>query len=121
MENILEIRIKRPVADVFAFAIDPANTPSWIESITHEEIDTTEVAVGTTYTNDTGILIVSAFEQDRVFELTSDNGSYVVRYEFEAITDSESKLIYSEWMTDGTNIQNPLGMDTLKRLKSLLE
>lgn len=121
MENVLEIRIKRPVADVFAFAIDPANTPNWIESITHEEIDTTEVAVGTTYTNDTGILIVSAFEKDQVFELTSDDGSYVVRYEFEAITDSESKLVYSDGMTDGTSLKNPLGMDALRKLKSLLE
>lgn len=37
--NTLSIVINKPVADVFAFTVDPANTPRWIDGIVEEVTD----------------------------------------------------------------------------------
>ncbi len=36
-DNRIKIQINRPVSEVYAFTLDPKNTPSWIDDSAHEE------------------------------------------------------------------------------------
>ncbi len=119
--NTLEIEIDRPVGEVFAYTTDPSHTHEWVEGITHETVDTVPVQVGSVYENDFGRLVVSAFEQDSVFELTSDDGTYVVRYEYGAVNDTSTNLRYIEWHVDGSELSDPLPRTALEQLKHLVE
>ncbi len=120
-KHTLDSSINAPVARVFAYTIDPANTPKWCEGIVHEEKHTDDVGVGTKYTNELGTLSVTDFEQDRRFELTSEDGSYTVRYEYSSLDDATTKLSYTEWMNDGSGLAHPLEQTSLDKLKDLIE
>ena len=49
--NKLNIRINKPISEVFDFTINPQNTPRWIDFIVEETIDSREIKLGTRYTN----------------------------------------------------------------------
>ncbi len=120
----LEIEIEKPVAEVFLFTIDPRNSPKWIDSFEEEVTSTWPVALGTVYRNrgKTGawsVYTVTAFEDMRLFELTSDDGVYSVRYDFEDL-GNKTRLLYHEWVRRGA-IEAPFERATLEKLKSLIE
>lgn len=124
-ENRLTVRIKKPALEVFRFTINPQNTPQWIDSLVGENINTPEVGVGTTYTNinekgERGEYVVSQFELGKIFTLDSLTSTYHVKYTCTPISESETELEYFEWVDDG-ELQEPLGQETLNKLKSLLE
>ena len=48
-EMKLTVQINRPIAEVFAFAVDPQNTPKWVESIVVEKTNEWPVIVGSIY------------------------------------------------------------------------
>jgi hypothetical protein len=119
-KNVLTILIHRPVADVFAYTINPSNTSKWVEGVSEETIDTNIVDMGTKFKNDLGELKVTDIAKDKVFELSDTAGSYVVRYEYEP-TDIGTSLTYSEWMEDGSDLCTPMKLNSLEKLKECLE
>jgi hypothetical protein len=124
-ENKLAITIDKPVAEVFAFGINPINTPAWIDSIVQEEIDGLPIRVGTIYRNKNPEGIwneykVSQFEKNTLFELTSLNSSYKVKYTFKAISDTETELEYLEWMEEA-ELESPFTLESLSKLKEIIE
>ncbi len=124
-ENRLTIQINRPVSLVFAYTIDPHNTPQWIDSLVGENINTAEVDVGTAYVNiddkgNRGSYVVSRFEKDSIFQLDSTISSYHVRYTYTSLAETETELEYFEWVEEG-ELESPFAQQTLDKLKSIIE
>lgn len=123
-ENKLTIRIKKPIAEVFEFTINPQNTPTWIDSIAEEHTDTREIQVGTKYTNTdqegtVNSYQVAQFEGNKIFELVSLTSGYHVRYTYTPISDTETELEYFEW--DEVDLVNPFKQEVLEKLKRTME
>ncbi|MDD3182097.1 MAG: SRPBCC family protein [Alphaproteobacteria bacterium] len=121
----LEIEIDRPVAEVFAFAIDPRNSPKWIDSFEEEKTSAWPIAVGSVYSNRGKVgewrdYTVTAFEENKVFELTSADGFYTVHYTFEETAANGTRMLYHERVTQG-ELEAPFELATLEKLKALLE
>lgn len=122
-ESKLIIKIKRPVAEVFEFTINPANTPRWIDAIVSETTDTEETSIDTRYINvnnegEKNSYQVSKFEKDRIFELQSLSSKYGVRYTYIPLSQDETELEYFEW---DENLFNPFTIDVLQKLKTMME
>src|SRR5690554_5578804 len=101
-ENKLIININKPLKIVFEFTINPQNTPTWIDFITEEQVDG-EIEKGVHYVNSdkngkVNEYIVSNFEPDKIFELTSISGNYTVRYTYKSLSANETEVEYYEWM-----------------------
>ena len=124
-ENKLKIQINRDIKTVFDFTTDPSNTPKWIEHLVKEESSDFPPKLKSTYKNHNGNKIwdeyfVSDLKAKELFELTSKDGSYVVRYTYKQIKANVTELEYYEWMTNG-NLTNPLKIEVLQKLKSILD
>jgi len=50
-DNKITIQINKPARDVYAFYINPKNTPLWINSIVEEETNEWPIKIGTIYRN----------------------------------------------------------------------
>lgn len=119
-KNTLYIDIKTSVEELFAFTINPNNTSSWVGTIEKEVVDTYPIALGTIYTNDFSRLVVSAFTEGALFELSEIDGEYIVRYTYTS-TKEGAHLEYTEWMRDGSNLNEPFVQANLEKLKKALE
>lgn len=124
-ENKLTIKINKPVAEVFDFTINPANTPKWIDFIAEERVSGGEIKQGVRYVNvDThgrmAMYDVATFDENKIFELQSVPPRYVVRYTYRQISDSECELEYHEWV-DAGELENPFELKHLEKLKQILE
>lgn len=124
-QNKLKITIKRKLRDVFRFTTDPANTHVWIPTIVEEIAGNYPPEVGTVYKNrgaetDWDEYSVSALEPDHIFELTSSDGKYHVRYTYNQIKPGTTEMEYFEWMDEG-ELANPYSQSVLENLKSILE
>lgn len=123
IENKLIINIRKSAEEIFNFTLDPKNTPLWIDSIIEENIDTSNVGIGTIYTNvdregQQQSYIVSQFEKDKLFQLDSTTSSYHVRYIFTPVSDKETRLEYFEW--DESGLANPFKQEVLEKLRTVL-
>ena len=123
--NKLVVEIKKPVGEVFAYAIDPRNTHKWINFIVKEETNEWPVGIGSEYANQNQAgkwsgYKVTGFEKDKLFELTSKDGNYHVRYTFIPMDNKSCTLDYYEWVDNG-ELENPFLNSHLLKLKSLLE
>ena len=49
--NRLVVKINKPSSEVFAFYIDPENTPLWVDSIIAEQTNEWPIKIGTVYRN----------------------------------------------------------------------
>ena len=125
-KNKLEIAINATCARVFEFSINPENTPNWIVSITIEKVDDFPIKLGTLYSNTSDNInwsnyTCTKFIKNELFELSDTNGGYKVRYDYEKLSDNQTKLTYTEWTEDDTKLSNLLDIESLVLLKSFIE
>jgi hypothetical protein len=59
-------------------------------------------------------------EENRVFELLSENKNYHVRYTYTLISETRSRLEYYEWVDEGI-LEKPFSQEILNNLKKVTE
>lgn len=123
--NTLTIEVNKPVGELYTFAINPANTPMWIDSIVVEETNEWPIRLGTIYrnrgeANEWTEYVVTALKENELFELKEEGGGYRVRYTFTPLSSTSSQLEYSE-LVEGGEIEHPLTQETLDKLKRAIE
>lgn len=124
-DNVLSIEIRKSPLEIFNYALNPENTPLWVDSILYEEIDTPTSQLGTHYKNKSkdgewNEYEVTEFVPEKAFTFTQLNSPYRVRYDFDVVSDGMTKLTYTEWVEEGI-LTSPFDMTPLEKLKSLLE
>lgn len=121
----LSIQINRPVAEVFDFVIDPANTPKWIDFITEEKTNEWPPKLGTIYQNkDTSgqwrELVMTEFEQGKMFVMSNEDSGYHVRYTLKPLSDNSTEMTYEEHVDEG-ELEDPFTIEILEELKAVIE
>ncbi len=124
-ENKISIVIDKPVAIVFDFTINPSNTPKWIDHLIKEETNEYPPRIGTIYRN-RGLVenwdeyYVSEIKENLLFELTSKDGVYHVRYNYKPLSENQTEMEYYEWMNEG-ELGTPFSIEVLEKLKAVVE
>jgi len=127
-KNTLVIEIKRPVATVFKFTLNPKNTPKWIPSIIKEKIFDRVAKVGTIYYQKVAgennkskpALVVTGLVKNKQLDFHAINKKYSCSYRYETIP-SGTRVVYSEENGVGGKIESPMKMKNLQALKKLIE
>lgn len=114
--------INKPLEEVFAFTINPANTEKWVDSIVTEETNEWPVKVGTVYRNqdqagEWSEYTLTIFEPNKTFTLSQPDGKYL-RYTFAEPDESTTELTY-EWM--GEALEESALKEILEKLKRVVE
>lgn len=124
-QNRLTIQIHKSASEIFAFTLNPSNTPKWISSIFEEKTNENPTKLGTIYEN-TGAdnkwntYAITEFEKNKLFTLTSGDKNYHCRYTFRPIDKNKTELEYCEWVDEGA-LDAPFTLKPLRKLKSVLE
>ncbi len=125
--NKLTIQIDKSVVEVFEYTTNPDNTHKWIEFVGKEEASEYPPKLGVIYRNRRmdaddkwDSYLVSEFEVDKLFTLSSNNSSYNVRYTYTSLSNDSCELEYYEWMDKG-ELENPFPQKAMDKLKQLLE
>ena len=116
------ITINKPLEDVFAFSINPANTSKWVDSIVTEETNEWPAKLGTVYRNQDkdgkwSEYKLSVLEPNKTFTLSQSDGNYL-RYTFVKSADNNTELTY-EWM--GDELEESSLREILEKLKMVIE
>lgn len=124
-QNKLTVQINKPVEEVFTYTINPKYSPLWVDSFLEEKTGEWPVRLGTVYSEKlkngaNSSYTVTAFEENRVFELISEDKNYHVHYTFTHVNDNACTLEYFEWVDRG-EIEEPFSIEVLEKLKSLIE
>ena len=124
-DNTLIIHIEKPAEEIFAFTINPKNTPLWIEEIVVEETSEWPVKIGSIYRHQKKNGEWSEYEviklkENAMFVFRKNDKNYHVWYSFKPINEQTTKLIYYEWMDQG-QLTVPFAYEALEKLKHLVE
>lgn len=126
MKNLsLSIVIKKPIEEVFSYAIDSNNISKWYPSIKEEIPSEIPVKNGTIIKNRGEDLskwnyyVVRDFIENKTFTLNQNGTSYHVKYTFSSVEDG-TLFEYFEWVDIG-ELEDPSSMENLISLKKNLE
>jgi len=124
-ENKLKIIINKSPNEVFDFTLKSKDTPLWISSIIKEEASERPPKLGPVYrnVNSKGVwseYLITAFGENKMFEMSSKDNNYHVRCTLKNINDNATELEYYEWMDKG-ELDNPFSLEILEKLKKILE
>ncbi|MBN1263206.1 MAG: DUF3284 domain-containing protein [Candidatus Pacebacteria bacterium] len=125
-DNKLTIKINKPSDIVFAYYTNPKNTPLWWDAVTVEETSDWPIKIGTIYKSKSkesgnwSEFTVTDLKENEVFELTSKDGKYHVRYTHKPIDKNSMELEYYEWVDEG-ELEEPFTMEILSLLKAAIE
>ena len=124
-DNKLVIQIEKPSAEVFSYYTNPKNSPLWWDAVIVEETNEWPIKLGTTYRSQSNDgnwneFSVTDLKENEVFELTSKNGKYHVRYTHKPIDANSMELEYYEWV-DAGKLEDPYTMEILGKLKTAIE
>lgn len=124
-DNTLTIHIEKPAEEIFAFTINPKNTPLWVETIVTEETNEWPVKIGSIYRNknkngEWAEYEVIKYQHNKMFVFRKNDKNYHVWYSFKPVEKNTTKLIYYEWVDSG-ELTQPFAYEALEKLKRLLE
>jgi hypothetical protein len=126
-ENRIKVIINKPIDEVFAYTINPLNTPKWISFVAEETISEYPIAIWTVYKNRShnsdsrDNYTVINLKPNHIFHLFDAKNWYNVRYTYSMINNGETELEYFEWMDSGEHLSNPFDMIHLMKLKEVME
>ncbi len=123
--NKLTVQINKSNQAAYDFYIDPKNTPLWVESIVLEQTNEWPIKIGTIYKNQNRMgewseYTVSDLKENEIFELTSKDGNYHVRYTHLPSDGENTELEYFEWVGTG-DLDSPFTQNDLVKLKNAVE
>ncbi len=121
----MKVEIERPIEEVFAFAINPKNTPKWIDGIVQEETNEWPIKEGSIYRNKGhdgkwSEYLVAEFEENKIFKLSKKDSAYNVKYIFKPTGESSCEMKYHEWVDEG-ELEEPFTQDTLDKFRVVIE
>lgn len=119
------ISINKPVTTVFKAALNPKNTPLWIDGIVEEQASEFPAKLGTIYRNrgETGSWLeysITAFENGVTFTLSRKDGAYHVKYTFTPLGSAKTEFEYFEW-EDAGKLESPMPEEAIQKFKALIE
>lgn len=125
IENTLKIIINRPAKEIFDFVLNPDNTPKWIDSIKHEEVNPRPAQLGAIFSNVNALDEISHYEvieikPSETFTLREQGGHYNVRYTLIPLGGNQTQFIYHEWVDEGA-LKDPFIQSCMEKLKEILE
>jgi hypothetical protein len=125
----LTVSINRPVRVSFGYAINPENTPNWVDGIIKEETNETPTKLGTIYKNQSQDgswreFEITEFKPGVMFTMTEKNSNIHVRYTFQPLNDKQCELGYYVWVDSG-GLKAPFTKDNVRniiqKLKDVIE
>lgn len=129
-KNRIEIEVACVVQRLFEFTTNPVNTPKWIPSVAREWVEEDTIRVGTIYHQ---LAVADALDREvqykvveiepnRSFTLQRVGSDYVCHYAYDSLADGAgARLIYTEWMLSGGDLEDPMDLQPFQTLKQLLE
>jgi len=119
--NEREITIHKPIADVFEFTLEPSNTSKWRDDAGTKTVNTDQIGLGTLYSNNYGELEVTDYDRNTFFELTNHTTTLQCSYTYKKIDENSTKIIYFEYMQDGSDLAEPMKQESFEKLKELIQ
>lgn len=128
-QNEINIKIIRPIGDVFAFTINPNNTHLWIDSVIKESINTDVVGLGTIYSQivklsngDQGYTKaeITIYIKNELIEFSFIGTTYKCRYSY-ATAQNGTSLTYFEEAENDDDLPIPMEKAAFLKLKKIIE
>jgi len=119
--NEIRITIDAPAEQIFEYTLEPKNTKHWVEGSIEMTTNTDQINLGTKYSNEYITREVTDYDRDKFIELTDTGGAYSCSYSFRKINENSTELIFFESMSDGSELEYPIGKESFEKLKEIIE